>query len=85
MYNFKVINMNIPGKIFNELCFLAVTDAKAKLQSQEVVQINLKNGIFLCDGNTEENLTVANLLEQNLERKRYVKGIDYTINFFIKN
>ena len=85
MYNFKVINMNIPEKIFNEICFLAVTDAKAKLQSQEIVQTNLKYGVFSCNGNSEENLTVAILLEQNFERIRYVKGSDYTINFLIKN
>lgn len=85
MFNFKVINSNIPEKIFNEICFLAVTDAKAQLKSLDIVPTNLKNGVFSCNGTTDENLTVATILEANLSRKRYLKGIDYTINFLIEN
>lgn len=85
MYNFKVINISIPDNVFEEVCFMAVGDAKVKLNSNDLVPANLKKGIFLCNGTTSENLTVANIISKYFERKGFIKGVDFTINFLIEN
>lgn len=85
MYNFTVINMCIPDKIFNESCFFAVSDAKFKLKKDSYIPSELKDGVFCCNGSSKENLHVMDSVRDHLTRKRYVEGIDFTINVFMEN
>lgn len=85
MYNFKVINMCIPDKTFNESCFFAVSDAKYKLGNNSYIPTELKNGIFCCNGNSKENLAVMVSVKNYLTDKKYIEGIDFTINVLIEN
>lgn len=85
MYNFKVINMCIPDKVFNESCFFAVGDAKLKLGNSSYIPTELKNGIFCCNGNSKENLEVMTSVKNYLSAKKYIEGIDYTLNVLIQN
>lgn len=85
MYNFKVINMCIPDKTFNESCFFAVSDAKYKLGNNAYIPTELKNGIFCCNGNSKENLAVMVSVKNYLTDKKYIEGIDFTINVLMEN
>ena len=85
MYNFKVINMCIPDKVFNETCFLAVSDAKFKLSNSNYIPTELKNGIFCCNGTSKENLEVMSSIKGHLHSKRFVDGVDFTINVYMQN
>lgn len=85
MYNFKAINMSIPDKIFNETCFLAVSDAKFKLKNTSYIPAELKSGIFCCNGTGNENLAVLISLKNSMYDKKYLEGIDFTINVYMDN
>ena len=85
MYNFKVINMCIPDKAFNETCFIAVSDAKFKLSNSNYIPTELKNGIFCCNGNSQENLEVMASIKSHLLDKKFVEGKDFTINVLMEN
>lgn len=85
MYNFKVINMCIPDKTFNESCFFAVSDAKYNLGNNSYIPTELKNGIFCCNGDSRENLAVLVSVKNYLNDKKYIEGIDYTINVLMEN
>lgn len=85
MYNFKVINMGIPDKTFNESCFFAVSDVKFKLGNNSYIPTELKEGVFCCNGNSKENLSVMITVKEYLTNKRYIEGIDFTINVLMEN
>lgn len=85
MYNFKVINMCIPDKTFNQLCFLSVSDAKFKLKDTLPIPTELRDGIFCCNGTGNQNLEVMSSLKVHFKRKNFIEGIDYTINILIEN
>ena len=85
MYNLKAINMCIPDKSFNESCFFAVSEAKFKLGKDSYIPTELKDGVFCCNGTSSENLEVMVHLKNQFNDKKYVEGIDYTINVFIEN
>lgn len=85
MYNFKVINIGILDKTFSEACFIAVSDTKAKLNSTTNIVTNLENGNFVCNGSTEENLYIMKHIRRYFHNRKYVEGVDYTINVLIEN
>lgn len=85
MYNFKVINMSMSNKIFNETCFAAVNEAKFKLPDSRFIPTELRDGVFCCNGTANENLEVLLCLKEHFRMKRFEEGIDFTINVLIEN
>lgn len=86
MYPFKAINMSVPEDIFDEICFLAVSDVRMKNKNNDYIPTEYKQGIFICNSKDKDiNLSIANSIMKYLNRRNYRVGENYTINIFIEN
>lgn len=85
MHEFKIINVNVPEDIFDNICFTAYNDAVWKENKDTYIPTELKSGVFKCTGKNKLNYDIMSNVEDYLTVKNYISGRDYTINMLIQN